>query len=151
MNQGDVDDLELMASRAVETVRRALPLFRAGPPLFGPGNGPVDVPVLYDGLAVDIVHYDPLRRAPSPKGRPVHCHGSEPVRDAARVVDEALGEAVVLGGAEYRGPERAWVVPVAWRSMIIMHVRVSWDGEGILPDPGLQARLRREAVSGARW
>ncbi len=105
-------------------------------------HGPIDVIITYDGLAVDVVHYDPYTKTPSPKGRPVEYSSDVNPVEVLRNVNRALEEAYVLKGAEYRKPEDAWVVPVAWRNMIILHLKISGDGGRLIADPGLQRRLR---------
>ncbi|MEB3845291.1 MAG: hypothetical protein LRS48_06420 [Desulfurococcales archaeon] len=137
------DDLTSMAGKAVKTVGQALQFMEPGPILRGPPGGPVDVPVFYEGVPLDIIHYDPYRKAPSPKGRPVHYPAEVDEHEVRSIIGRVLRESYALMGAEYREPEKAWIVPVAWRNLIILHVRVSWDGGGLLPDPGLEARLRR--------
>ncbi|MEO2152538.1 MAG: hypothetical protein ABGW50_07765 [Thermococcus sp.] len=130
------------AEKAVELVRQALPFFRAGEPIVHPDH--MDVPVLYLDFAIDRVHYDPRTGNPSPKGAPPH---AEPRADGARErIDEALKEAYVLDGAEFREPEDCWVVPVAWKSFIILHVRVSADGSELIPDYHLTQEVRRHGL-----
>jgi len=130
------------AEKAVELVRQALPFFRAGEPILTPDH--VDVPVLYLDFAIDRVHYDPRTGNPSPKGAPPH---AEPRADDARErIDEVLKEAYVLEGAEFREPEDCWVVPVAWKSFIILHVRVSADGSELIPDYHLTQEVRRHGL-----
>ncbi len=135
------------ASRAIETARRALPYVVAGPPIIrrGPaGDIHVDVPLMYQGFALDRIHYDPASHSPSPKGRPVHAMlGDMDPSSIAREAEAILGELRVLEAAEYRGPEAAWAVPVAWRSFIIAHIKVSEDGGEIVPDYGLTEEVRR--------
>ncbi|MEB3851867.1 MAG: hypothetical protein LRS49_04735, partial [Desulfurococcales archaeon] len=58
-------------------------------------------------------------------------------------VERVLGELVPVAAVEYRGPEAAWAVPLAWRGLLVAHIRVSRDGGSIVPDPGLTAELRR--------
>ncbi len=136
--------------KAVETVKAALPLFTAGPPIIrsGPaGEVHADVPVMYMDFAIDRVHYDPYVKAPSPKGRPVRAWGVRvDPQEARQVIESALKEAVVIEAAEFRDPEDAWAVPVAWRGMIIMHVKVSYDGRELIPDYGLTEEVRRYAL-----
>ena len=130
------------AEKAVELVRQALPFFRAGEPIVHPDH--VDVPVLYLDFAIDRVHYDPRTGNPSPKGAPPH---TEPRADDARErIDDVLKEAHVLEGAEFREPEDCWVVPVAWKSFIILHVRVSADGSELIPDYHLTEEVRRHGL-----
>lgn len=139
-----------LALKAVETVKAAMPLLTAGTPLIKRGlrgEVHVDVPVTYMNFAVDRIHYDPYLKAPSPKGRPAKAWDVdvEP-REVQRIVEEVLKEAQVIQGAEYRESEDAWAVPVVWKGLIIMHVRVSYDGEQIVPDHALTEELRRHIV-----
>ena len=130
------------AGKAVSLVKQALPLFRAGEPIVHPDH--IDVPVMYLDFAIDRVHYDPRTGTPAPKGGPPHCElpsGAEAY--AKERIDGALKEAYVLEGAEFREPEDCWVVPVAWKNFIILHVRVSADGEELIPDYPLTEEVRR--------
>ncbi len=58
------------AERAIETVREVLPLITAGPALMrgGPDGWHVDIPLMYQGYALDRIHLDTDRMEPSPKG-----------------------------------------------------------------------------------
>ncbi len=139
-----------LALRAIESVREALRYMEFGPPIIhrGPGGEVgVDVPLMYHGYALDRVHYDPYTGSPSPKGRPVRALGV--TVDENRVLEamnSVLGELRVLDAAEYRGPEEAWAVPLAWRSFIIAHVKVTRDGRELVPDYGLTEELRRRIL-----
>ncbi len=139
-------DLEA-AGRAVETVRAALEFFVVGPPIVhrGPaGDVHVDVPLMYHDFALDRVHFDPVLRCPSPKGRPGRAWGVEvSVEEVREVMERVLSEVRVVDAAEFREPEDAWVVPLAWRHIIIAHIRVSSDGEELIPDYGLTEEVRR--------
>ncbi len=135
------------AFRAVETVRAALEYIVVGPPIVhrGPtGDVHVDVPLMYHDFALDHVHFDPVMRCPSPKGRPARAWGVEVDADFVRkVMEEVLKEIRVIDAAEFREPEDAWVVPLAWKHVIIAHIRVSSDGEELIPDYGLTEEVRR--------
>jgi len=136
------------AGRAVDTVRRALPYMVPGPVIVhrGPGGEVrVDVPLLYQGLALDRIHYDPGEGRPSPKGRPVAWGGSVDLDVVSNIMKVDVSELRVLDAAEYREPEGAWVVPLAWSSFIVAHVRVSGDGVEIIPDHALTREVRRMA------
>lgn len=130
------------AEKAIELVKQALPFFRAGEPIVHPDH--VDVPVLYLDFAIDRVHYDPRTGNPSPKGAQSHTNPSP--EGAKERVDEALKEAKTLPGAEFREAEECWVVPVAWKSFIILHVRVSADGSELIPDYHLTEEVRRHGI-----
>ena len=130
------------AARAIELVKQAVQFFRAGEPIVHPDH--IDVPVMYLDFAIDRVHYDPRTGNPAPKGGPPHCEPSAAGdRGAKERIDEILKEAYVLEGAEFREPEDCWVVPVAWKNFIILHVRVSADGKELIPDYPLTEEVRR--------
>ncbi|MFA4646027.1 hypothetical protein P8X24_01935 [Pyrococcus kukulkanii] len=134
--------------KAIETVRNALKLFTPGPVIVHrtPEGIHVDVPVLYMDFAVDRVHFDPSTMRPSPKGNPVHSQVQVAEDEIRKRMEEILKEVWVVEACEYRKPERCWIVPVAWKSFIIMHVRVSADGEKIVPDYPLTEEIRRHIV-----
>jgi len=142
-------DLE-SASRTIETVKAAIPYILVGPPIvrYGPGGEVhVDVPLMYHDLALDRVHYDPVSRTPSPKGRPVHVRGVRvDVGEVKAVMTAILKEVRVIDAPEFREPEVARVAPLAWRSLIIAHVKVSYVGRELIPDYGLTEEIRRYVV-----
>ncbi len=132
---------------AVETVKNALKFIQVGLPIIRRGlmgEVHIDVPIMYQGFALGRIHYDPYAKLPSPKGRPVRVLGisisSEEVRNTMEAI---IKEVYVIEACEYREPESAWVVPLAWSSIIIAHIKVSSDGREIIPDYGLTEELRR--------
>ncbi|WP_297125309.1 hypothetical protein [Thermococcus sp.] len=142
-------DLKLV-TKAIETVKVALPLFTAGLPIVKRGPGGeihIDVPTMYMDFAIDRIHYDPYSKAPSPKGRPVKAWGVEiNPQEVRQTIEVALKEAYVIEAAEFREPENAWVIPVAWNKLIIMYVKVSYDGRELIPDYGLTEEVRRYVI-----
>ncbi|NPA05314.1 MAG: hypothetical protein GXO09_04405 [Crenarchaeota archaeon] len=128
----------------MEAVKAALPYMTLGPPLLHPGPGGihVDVPLMYQGFALDRIHYDPVSGEPRPKGMPVHAPG---LPEGFRVRD-FLRELCVVEAVEYREPERAWIVPLRWRVYIVAHVRVSEDGSELIPDYPLTEEVMRRVV-----
>lgn len=138
---------EELARRAIEAVKAALPYVVAGPPLIhrGPaGELHVDVPLMYHGFALDRIHCDPVAKTPSPKGRPAHVYGVEVRREeVVEVMQRVVRELRVVEAAEFRDPEDAWMVPLAWRLYIVAHVKVSYEGSELVPDYGLTEEVRR--------
>ncbi len=135
------------AYRAINTARATLHYLTAGPPIIErlrDASVRVDVPLLYNGFAVDRVHIDPRTLMPSPKGFPPRVYSEPPdTSTVTRAMEEIIGELRVLEAAEYRGPERAWAVPLAWRPFIVAHIKVrdaTWE---IVPDHPLTEELRR--------
>jgi len=119
-----------------------------GPPIIHEGPGGelhIDFPLMYQGYGIDRVHFDPKAMNPSPKGRPVHCHveGGIDIREVEEVMYKVVKELRVIDAAEFRGPEDCWAVPLAWKNLIIAHVKVSRDGREIVPDYPLTEEVRR--------
>ncbi|MCD6196053.1 MAG: hypothetical protein J7J82_04630 [Staphylothermus sp.] len=138
------------AMKAIETVKSILDLLVIGPIIMhrGPeGDVHIDIPLVYDGVALDRIHYDPLTDTFSPKGRPVHIHidrvDLEHIRENA---NKMLQELRVLDAAEYREPERCWAIPLAWKTYIVAQVKVDVEGEELVPDYGLTAELGGRVV-----
>ncbi len=134
---------------AIEVVRDVLKFVVVGPPIIhmAPrGEVHIDVPLMYQGFALDRVHFDPEAMAPSPKGRPAMARVRPPSEAEVReVMEEVLEGLVVLEGAEFREPEWCWAVPVAWEHMIIAHIKVSAETGEVVPDYGLTQEVMRHA------
>ncbi len=132
--------------KAIETAKAALQFLTAGVPIIrrGPaGEVHVDVPVMYMDFAVDRIHYDPESKMPSPKGRPVRVYGDAHPEEVRKTVGDILKEVYAIEAAEFREPEKTWIIPVAWNKLIIMHIRVSHNGEELVPDYRLTEEVRR--------
>lgn len=134
----DFDALE----RAIETAKNALQLFTVERPIVGP-EGEINVPITYMGFAIDRVHYDPLSKTPSPKGRPVRARRDVNLNKVKERMESVLRESHVIEAVEFREAEGVWVVPIAWNRLIIMHVKVSEDGKNVVPDYPLTEEVRR--------
>ncbi len=134
----DFDALE----RAIETAKNALQLFTAERPIVGPG-GEINVPITYMGFAIDRVHYDPLSKTPSPKGRPVRAPTKVNLKEVRESMERFLRESQVIEAVEFREAEGVWVVPIAWNRLIVMHVKISEDGKNVVPDYPLTEEVRR--------
>lgn len=133
-------------NRAISTAKNALQLFTVGVPLIkrGPkGDVHVDVPVMYMNFAIDKIHYDPQSEIPSPKGRPVEAHAEVDPQKIRERIDNILKEAYIIEAAEFRDPEDAWVIPVAWNKIIIVHVKVSENGKELVPDYVLTDEVKK--------
>ncbi len=132
--------------KAIDTAKSVLQYLRVGPPIVKRGvkrEIHIDVPVMYMDFAVDKIHYDPLLKIPSPKGRPVRAYAEVDTQEVRDLIDKVLREAIIVEAAEFREPEDAWAIPVAWKNLIIMHIKVSRDGKDVVPDYGLTEKVRR--------
>ena len=126
------------APLAVQTAGRARPYLSVSSSWATRGpRGEVDLKtaLVYEGLAVAILHFDPQTGQVLPKG--YHSWAFQQAvsaQDVAKRAQEILGNLEVLSGAEYREPEACWVVPLAYQGRIVAELRVSYDGTGIVPD-----------------
>ncbi|CAB49407.1 hypothetical protein [Pyrococcus abyssi] len=102
-----------LARKAIDTVRKALPLFIPAPPIVhrDPEGYHIDVPILYMDFAVDRVHFNAETNAPFPKGSPVSSKVPPKSEEVVERMKAILEESRVLEACEFRKPERAWVVP----------------------------------------
>ncbi|NJE10490.1 hypothetical protein [Thermococcus sp. MAR1] len=130
------------AENAVKLVEQVLPFLRAGEPIKHRDH--VDVPVMYLDFVIDVMHYTTRTGNPSPKGAPIRCE--DLAGNINEGIENVLKELRVLGAAEFREPENCWVVPVAWKSFIVLHVRVSADGNELIPDYHLTEEVRRHGL-----
>ncbi len=131
--------------RAISTAKETLRFLTAGMPIIkrSPKGGVhVDVPVMFMDFAIDRIHYDP-QLGVSPKGRPVRIYSKINPQKIIETIDKILREAYVVEAVEFREPDNAWIIPVAWKKLIIMHIKVSESGEEIIPDYGLTNEVRR--------
>ena len=138
------------ASIAIETVKNILAYIVVGSPLIrgGPGGEThVDVPLMYQNFALDRIHYDPYIKMPSPKGRPVRAVGvSVDEGEVREILQSILRDIQVVDAVEYREPEDAWIIPIAWNHLIIAQIKVSYDGKEIIPDYGLTEKVKKHVI-----
>jgi hypothetical protein len=142
--KSSIDVSQEMASKAINTARTLLDYIIPGPPLIHkhPDGLSIEIPVMYNGTALDRLHYDLSLNGFSPKGRlsraMVESFDAEKIRNR---VKELFRELRVIDAAEFREPEDCWVIPLAWDSFIVAHIRVSRDGVEVIPDRGLTAEV----------
>ncbi|MCD6156853.1 MAG: hypothetical protein J7J27_00620 [Euryarchaeota archaeon] len=141
---------ESLAKRAIETAKRALQFVELGPPIIrrGPrGEASVEIPLMYDGYALDRIHYDPRSGQVIPKGAPPHVFGVEvDSKEISKRASNIISQLRVIEAVEYRGPEQAWAVPIAYGVFLIAHIKVSKDGSEIIPDYKLTEEVRRNVI-----
>ncbi len=99
------------------------------------GETEVKAAITYDGVAVAVLRFNPADGKILPEGMPPTFYGTnfqiENIRSQLPAIIEKLE---VLNGAEYREPENAWAVPLAYNGMIVAHLKVYTDGIHIVPD-----------------
>ena len=107
------------------------------------GEVVVKAAILYQGVAVGALEFDPVNGVLLPRG--YHPR----VYNAAISVERIKGELPgiiarlqVLSGAEYREPEACWAVPLAVDGKIVAHVKVYYDGIHIVPNYPVDQEMR---------
>ncbi len=99
--------------------------------------------VIYSGVAISSLEFDPLTGRVLPKGYHPMCFESKiRLEEVRRELPKVVSELKVLGGAEFRDKERCWIVPLGYRGMIVAHVKVYQDGVHIVPDYPLDQEMR---------
>ena len=134
----------LNARKAIETVEMAISYMQLGP-FIRRMRGKVmevNVPLMYNGFVLDEIHINPETGEPSPKGCPV----AVPIECQIRELQPILENLHAIHAVEFRLPENAWVVPLAWKEYIVAHVRVSADGKELMPDYRLTEEVRRNVM-----
>jgi len=149
IRRGEVGGFALKPEEAViaiETAKAALSLAEPGPIIThrGPrGEVHYDIPIMYQGFALDRIHYDPWAKAPLPRGMP----HPKPQRGEVEVDKDTItaifSELRILDAAEFREPERAWAIPVAWKSFLVAYIKVDIGGREIVPDYPLTEEVAR--------
>ena len=139
-----------LARKAIETVKNLIAFLEFGPPIirYGPGGElHIDIPLMYNGYALDRLHYDPYTRTLSPKGRPVRAWNIKiSANEVLESIKDYINEFKAVEAVEYRDPEKAWAVPLTWRLYIVAYIKVSHNGEEIVPDYGLTEEVRRHVL-----
>ena len=99
------------------------------------GETEIKAAILYEGVVVAVLHFNPIDGSVLPLGlHPIANRmviSIENIREKLPAIIHALE---VLNGAEYREPESVWVIPLAYKSMIVAHLKIYIDGIHIVPD-----------------
>ena len=107
------------------------------------GETEIKAAVLYEGAVVAVLHFTPDGEV-LPLGVPpaASATAAEGVKKVYQVLASVVSSLRVLDAAEYRDPESAWVVPLAYGNMIVAHIKVSPSG-AIVPDYPAQQEMER--------
>lgn len=146
----DLEEDAKSIDRAIEAARETLKHIILGPPLIkrGPrGEIHIDIPILYNGYALDRIHFNPYASSLSPKGRSVHAYDIEVDEKKIRaILEKVKDELEVIEAVEYREPEDAWAVPIKWNRYIVAHLKISRERGEIIPDYPLTEEVRRHVL-----
>ncbi len=135
-----------MARRAVATAINALRYLKPGKIWCArgiAGEKIIKAALIIRGRCVGIIEFDPLSGKLLPEGwRPMHVDGRFPLEKIKENFSNIAEQLRVLKGAEFRGPENAWAVPLACCHFIVAHLKISPDGLRILPDYPAEQEMR---------
>jgi len=136
---GVSQDIINNASLAVATAQKAKPYLSAGKvwSMTGPrGEVEVKAAIVYDGTVVAVLHFNPSSGSILPLGIDVVETGVSPqlIENIKRKLPTIVSSLKILNGAEFRTPESAWCIPLAYKNMIVAHLKIYTDGIHIIPD-----------------
>ena len=136
---GVSQDIINNASLAVATAQKAKAYLSAGKvwSMTGPrGEVEVKAAIVYDGTAVAVLHFNPSSGSILPLGIDVIETGVSPqlIENIKRKLPTIVSSLKILNGAEFRAPESAWCIPLAYKNMIVAHLKIYSDGIHIIPD-----------------
>jgi len=134
------------ASLAVATAQKAKAYLSAGKvwSMTAPrGEVEVKAAIVYEGTAVAVLHFNPLDNSLLPVGvRPAAIGLPPQIESIKRNLPAIVSDLEILNGAEYREPENAWIIPLAYKGMIVAHLKVYADGIHIVPDYPANQEMR---------
>ncbi len=91
--------------------------------------------LLHERTAVAVLHFNPADGSLLPPGlHPIAGITAVPVESIRNNLPTIIRDLEVLNGAEYREPESVWVVPLAYKGMIVAHLKIYVDGIHVVPD-----------------
>ncbi len=126
------------ATLAVATAKKAKEFLTAGKiwTMTGPrGETDIKAAITYEGIAVAVLHFNPTDGSLLPLGfHPLTSGATVKLETIKSSLPGIIRSLEVLNGAEYREPESVWVVPLAYKGMIVAHLKVYVDGIHIVPD-----------------
>lgn len=126
------------AAQAVQTAKIVLANLRPGKlwtHRAPAGELEVKAGLIYQGEVIGALEFSPADGRLLPKG--MHVPLAQPRVNLSQVaarVPGIISRLRVAPGAEYREPERCWVVPVVCDGMIVAHIKVYMDGRQVIPD-----------------
>ncbi|MCD6435857.1 MAG: hypothetical protein J7L15_05665, partial [Clostridiales bacterium] len=104
------------------------------------GEVEIKAAIIYDGIAVAVLHFNSSDGMLLPLGiHPVEIGVSPQViegviKNVKRNLPAIVNSLEILNGAEYREPESVWCIPLAYKDMIVAHLKIYVDGIHIVPD-----------------
>ena len=126
------------ASLAVATAQKVKEFLTPGKiwTMTGPrGEVEIKAAILYEGAVVAVVRFNPVDGSVLPLGlHPVVSATAAQIENIKREFPIIIRALEILNGAEYREPENVWAVPLAYKDMIVSHLKIYVDGIHVVPD-----------------
>ncbi|WP_457755819.1 hypothetical protein [Thermodesulfatator indicus] len=99
--------------------------------------------ILYQNSVVGVIDFNPINGEPLPKG--IHVFAQSTEITLQKINEKLIGivkNLKVLPAAEFREPEASWVFPVAYKQMIVAHIKIYHDGLRVVPDYPAQQEMK---------
>jgi hypothetical protein len=126
------------ANKAIETSRASINRLVSGRVWrHKTPHGDVEIKgsLLLDDSPVIVLHFSTEDATILPKGLRALTEGKANIISLVEArLKEIPQQITILDGAEFREPESCWAVPVVHQGRIVGHLKVSSDGDRILPD-----------------
>ena len=127
-----------VALKAVTTARDAKKYLAPGKVWIdrGPaGEMTVKAAIVYQGVAVGALEFDPVSGAVLPRGYHSRVFSvAMPTDTIKQRLPNIVANLRILGAAEYRDPEHSWVIPLAYNAEVVAHIKVYQGGIHIVPN-----------------
>jgi hypothetical protein len=89
--------------------------------------------ILYQGIAVAVLHFDPLSGDVLPLGINTHTYQSNiQIQQIKTRLPNVIKNLQIIPAAEFREPEASWSFPIIIDDRIVAHLNVYYDGIHIL-------------------
>jgi hypothetical protein len=91
--------------------------------------------LLYQGIAVALLYFNPVDGSVLPLGISPHTYPSNiQIKSIKSNLSSAIGNLKILPAAEFMEPEACWSFPVAIGNTIVAHIKVYYDGIHVVQD-----------------
>ncbi len=91
--------------------------------------------VLYQGVVVAVIHFNPLDGSVLPLGINPHVfQNNVEINSVKSNLSSVIGNLKILPAAEFMEPEACWSFPVAVGNSIVSHIKVYYDGTHVMED-----------------
>ena len=99
------------------------------------GEMEIKAGLLYKGVAVAVLHFDPRNGSLMPLGVNPHIYRSSvQIQTIKNHLSAVIRDLKILPAAEFVEPEKSWAFPVALGDSMVARLKVYYDGIHILPD-----------------